>query len=107
MIWYALMTFVFLLVGAVATFNDAARQSRVYVPLMVTVSMFNAAIFGLAAQALNNKEKVLVLSLVLDALMVFTYYALPILFMGVRPPPSVLLGAALIVAGFAFIKFGV
>ncbi len=104
---FAIATLVLLFLGSWATFTDSVRQSRWYVPAMMILSLLNALIFGIAARMLNDKERIFVLSLVLDALMVFAYYLVPLLAFGVRPSTPVLVGTGLIVLGFLFVKVGV
>lgn len=106
MLTYATLTLLLLLIGSWATYTDWARRSWWYVSLMVLLSAGNAIVFGLAARALDNKERVFVLSLVLDALMVFAYYVLPVCIMGVRPSTGVVAGTLLVIVGFIVIKLG-
>mgnify|MGYP006921306019 CR=1 FL=1 len=92
------LVFVMCCVGSWASYTKF-KETRLYLPLLVTLGGVCSLLFGLAAKWLKSNEKLYVFSLYFDALMAFAYYLLPLLVFGTKLSPGVLVGAALVVAG--------
>jgi len=105
-IWCVLTTLVLMIAGSIITYVDEYRRAGWYAPVFVAISAGNAVAFAVACKLLDAKNSIFVLSLALDGIMLFAYYLLPLLALGVRPSAAVLIGAALVVAGFVVIKLG-
>lgn len=96
--------FVLCLAGSGLSYSDSLRRGPYYVPAMVLLGAACACLFAWGAWLLDDAGKVFVYSLAYDVVVLACYYLFPLLVMGVRVPPGVLVGAALVVAGLVVVK---
>lgn len=105
--WFLLApVFLVFTLGAWASYSDKWRDSVWFFPTVAGTGFVCSVLWYLASRALACKELIFTYSLVWDSLMMVAYYVLPLLVMGVRPGPGVMLGGALIVSGMLVIKLG-
>lgn len=102
--WLLLPVFLLCCAGSYLSYTDAARRGPHYVWQMALLGAGCAALFAVAARALDDKPRVYVFSLAYDFLMAVAYYLLPLAVFGVRLSPGVVAGVALAALGFALIK---
>ncbi len=90
------------LAGSAWTYSDDRGKS--FVIGMAVLGAMCAALFAVGVRELDSKARVWVFSLCWDVVMLFSYYAVPILVLGVRVSPGVLAGMLLVVAGLVLVK---
>ncbi len=94
--------FVMCLAGSAWTYSD--ERGRGFVVGMAALGAMCAACFAVGVAMLDVKPKVYVFSLTYDVLMLLAYYAVPLLVLGVRVSPGVVVGMLFVVAGLVIVK---
>lgn len=82
-IWFlTIPAFLVFCLGSYCTYTKTIRESWLYVPAFIGISLISSIIWVLIARKLQTTNSILFFSLVWDILMVIAYYAGPIVFKG-------------------------
>jgi hypothetical protein len=98
--------FIIFCVGAYCTYTKEIRESWMYFPAYVGLSLISSLIWVLVARRLDTNG-LLLFSLVWDILMVLAYYAGPILFKGENLSWQAYAAAALTMTGICWFKIAI
>ncbi len=104
--WLLLIpAFAFFMIGSYATYNDAFRRSYHFAPVFLSMNFLCGLVWLYASRILDDKTKLFIYSMFWDALMMFCYYVLPLLFGGIRPNYGIIIGSILVVGGLSVVHF--
>lgn len=105
MTWALLLpVFVCFGLGAFVSYNKTARDSDYYLPIMILCSLANACLWVIATRRLDNTDKIVLFSLLCDALMILAYYGGPVLICQHRMPVQAWIAGAVVIAGMFWFK---
>jgi drug/metabolite transporter (DMT)-like permease len=96
--------FIVFCAGAYCTYTKGIRESWVYLPAYIGLSLISSFIWVVVARRLDTTNNLLLFSLVWDVLMVLAYYAGPLIFKGENLSWQAYAAAALTVTGICWFK---
>lgn len=93
------------MIGCFITYNDFTRNQWWFVPLGVLLGLIGSFVWYYTCKVVEDKERILVLSLVWDSILIAVYYGMPILFFNVKLDKISTIGAIFILVGIIILKF--
>lgn len=92
--------------GAVATYSPETRALWWFPAITAGLAVFSGLAWGLIAGQIKDEVDVFRYSVIFDAVASSAYFIVPVVFMGVRPSPTCVIGALLVVVGVVLAKNG-
>lgn len=102
--WLSVPAFAIFCVGSFCTYSKDVRESFFFIPISITLAILSGWIWAVAARKVDGTANLMLLSLVWDLLMVFAYYAGPLLFKGEKFGWQTYAAVAITIAGIIWFK---
>jgi hypothetical protein len=103
--WFLLIPiFVVLSAGSFCTYCKTVRDSWMYLPAFIIISLLTGWLWVTASRRLDSTSNILLFSLLWDILMVTAYYAGPLLLKGEGFSWQVYAASAVTLAGVIWLK---
>jgi uncharacterized membrane protein YhhN len=104
--WLLILVTILQGAGAYFTYTRQLRDGHYFIPYMLLVSVVSSLVWCMSSKMLANTNKILYYSLVWDAALFFSYYAIPLTLYKQDIPISSVIGAALVIIGLLIAKMG-
>ena len=92
------------IIGCMISYSDDYRKAYWFVPIGVFIGVLINLVWVYTIKYLDNNQKIYVFGIMWDALMMTTYYLLPILLFDVKLTKTTIIGLILILSGVVILK---
>lgn len=92
-------------ISCLISYSSTFKQSPWYFPVAIVLGSIGTSMWFYGCKLLATKEEIFLFGLMWDVVLVFVFYGIPIVLIGVKLDGWTALSAVLILAGILLLKF--